>query len=130
MLSIAGSKTSGSTTLSAITGIGSQPASIFQTRSTSSAAANTASLDETGNNSTSSASNNAAVGRAAAATNPLAPNVLSQILNAQADASSPGGVDVTANLVAVNTADLPHINLLTNLTENDGQFITAATGLV
>ncbi|HLJ01055.1 MAG TPA: hypothetical protein VKT76_15180, partial [Bradyrhizobium sp.] len=34
------------------------------------------------------------------------------------------------NLVAVNTADLPHINLLTNLTENDGQFITAATGLV
>jgi hypothetical protein len=118
--------------LSSIAGIGSQAASVFQTRSTSSAAANAAPADDASNSVASTAPSNAAPGSSSSVTSPLAPHVLSQLLNAQADASSPGGAgaDVTSKLTIVNKADLPQINLLTNLTANDRQFITAATGSV
>jgi hypothetical protein len=118
--------------LSSIAGIGSQAASVFQTRSTSSVAANAAPADDASNSVASTAPSNVAAGPATAAANPLAPHVLSQLLNAQADASSPGGAgaDVTSKLTIVNKADLPQINLLTNLTANDRKFITAATGSV
>jgi hypothetical protein len=118
--------------LSAIAGIGGYATSIYQTRSASSAVANTAAVDDTSSSATSSTSSSVAAGPTAAATNPLAPDVLSQLLNAQADASSPGGAsaDATSKLTIVNKADLPQINLLTNLTANDRQFITAATGSV
>jgi hypothetical protein len=121
--------------LSTIAGIGGYAASVYQTRSASSAVANAAPADDSSNAShsvASSAPNNVAAGSSSSAANPLAPNVLSQLLNAQADASSPGGAgaDAISKLAIVNTADLPHINLLTNLTANDRQFITAATGTV
>jgi hypothetical protein len=92
--------------------------------------ANAATADDTSN---SAASSSAAPASSGSATNPLAPNVLSQLLNAQADASSPSGAgaDATAKLtIAAKNSDLPQINLLTNLTANDRQFITAATGSV
>ncbi len=118
--------------MSTIAGIGSHTASVFQSRPTSAAATNATAADDTSNSATSSTPSNVAAGPTSAATSPLAPNVLSQLLNAQADASSPGGAgaDATSKLTIVNTADLPHINLLTNLTANDRKFITAATGSV
>jgi hypothetical protein len=119
--------------LSAIAGIGGYAASIYQTRSTSSAVANTAAADDTSSSATSSTSSSVAAGPTAAAANPLAPDVLSQLLNAQADASSPGGAgaDATSQLtIAAKNSDLPQINLLTNLTANDRQFIAAASGTV
>jgi hypothetical protein len=121
--------------LSSIAGIGGYAASVYQTRSTSSAVANAAAADDTSNASNSVASTapgNVAAGTSGSATNPLAPNVLSQLLNAQADASSPGGAgaDATSKLTIVNKTDLPQINLLTSLTANDRQFIAAATGSV
>jgi hypothetical protein len=118
--------------LSTIAGIGGHTASVFQSRPTSAAATNTAAADDTSNSVASSAPSNAASGPTSAATSPLAPNVLSQLLNAQADGSSPGGAgaDATSKLTIVNKADLPQINLLTNLTANDRQFIAAATGSV
>jgi hypothetical protein len=118
--------------LSTIAGIGSHTASIFQSRPTSAATTNAAAADDTSSSAASNAPSNVAAGPTNAATSPLAPNVLSQLLNAQADASSPrgAGADAISKLTIVNTADLPHISLLTNLTANDRQFITAATGSV
>jgi hypothetical protein len=118
--------------LSTIAGIGSFTASVFQSRPTSAATTNAAAADDTSNSVASSTPSNVASGPTSAASSPLAPNVLSQLLNAQADASSPGGAgaDAISKLTIVNNADLPHINLLTNLTANDRQFITAATGSV
>jgi hypothetical protein len=118
--------------LSTIAGIGSFTASVFQSRPTSAATTNAAAPDDTSNSVASSTPSNVASGPTSAATSPLAPNVLSQLLNAQADASSPGGAgaDVTSKLTIVNTADLPQLNLRTNLTANDRQFIAAATGSV
>lgn len=119
--------------MSSIAGIGSQAASVFQTRSTSSVAANAAPADDASNSVASTAPSNVAAGPTTAAANPLAPHVLSQLLNAQADASSPGGAgaDATSKLTIVNKADLPiATGLLTNLTANDRKFITAATGSV
>jgi hypothetical protein len=118
--------------LSTIAGIGSFTASVHQSRPTSTAATNAAAADDTSSSAASNAPSNVAAGPTNAATSPLAPNVLSQLLNAQADASSPGGAgaDAISKLTIVNHADLPHINLLTNLTANDRQFITAAAGSV
>jgi hypothetical protein len=117
--------------LSTIAGIGSHTASVFQSRATPAAVTNAAAADDTSNSVASSAPSNVAAGSTTAATSPLAPNVLSQLLNAQADASSPGaGTDATSKLTIVNKADLPHISLLANLTANDRQFIAAATGSV
>jgi hypothetical protein len=118
--------------LSAIAGIGGYATSIYQTRSTSAAVANTAAADDTSSSVASSTPSSVAAGPTTAAANPLAPDVLSQLLNAQADASSPGGAgaDATSKLTIVNKADLPPINLFTNLTANDRQFIAAASGTV
>jgi hypothetical protein len=98
-------------TLSAITGIGGYAASVYQTRSASATPAASSADDAASSNAAPTASGNAAGG---SASNPLAPGVLSQLLNAQ----------------AIDTADLPQINLLTNLTANDRQFVAAATGVV
>lgn len=100
--------------LSAITGIGGYAASVYQTRPASATAATSAADDAASSSAPPTISGNSADGSGGSATTPLAPGVLSQLLNAQ----------------AINTADLPHLNLLTNLTANDHQFVTAATGAV